>query len=213
MIRADLHVHSKYSFDCHSSLEDIIKACLGNHINCIALADHASAEGGIALSRMATFKVIVSEEILTPDGEIMGMFLKETIESPLPADEAIRRIKAQGGLVCIPHPYDRLRPAALRGKSLERVLEHADMIEAYNSRSHMPGVAKRILKLAAGHGLPVTAGSDAHTPEEIGTSYVEMRDFQDPSGFLNALRQGLPVGHMSNPLVHFASTWAKFRPK
>jgi predicted metal-dependent phosphoesterase TrpH len=213
MIRADLHVHSLYSFDCRSSLEDIISSCKDKNINCIALADHASAEGGLALSRIAPFKVIVAEEVLTPDGEIMGMFLKETVESPLSAEEAISRIKDQGGLICIPHPYDRLRPAALRGKSLERILKYADLIEGYNSRSHMPGVVKRILKLADKHNLPVTAGSDAHTPAEIGSSYVEMPDFNSPAEFLAALRKGSPVGRSANPVVHLASTWAKLLPK
>jgi predicted metal-dependent phosphoesterase TrpH len=213
MLKADLHVHSIYSFDCRSALKDIVDACLMRKISCVALADHASADGGIALQKIAPFKVIIAEEILTPDGEIMGMFLKTTIESPLPAEEAISRIRDQGGLVCIPHPYDRLRAAALRGKALERMLRFADIVEAYNSRSHMPGVSARIVKLAASRDLPVTAGSDAHTTDEIGSSYIEMEDYESPAEFLLSLRNGKVTSRSSNPVVHLASTLAKLRSK
>ena len=81
MLKADFHIHTEYSMDCETPLNKIIERCLKVGINCIAIADHGTAEGGLRIQSMAPFPVIVAEEILTPDGEIMGMFLKETIPS------------------------------------------------------------------------------------------------------------------------------------
>ena len=77
MLKADLHIHTRYSMDCQTPLEKIIERCQELGINCIAIADHGTAEGGLELQKIAPFKVIVAEEILTTHGEIMGMFLKE----------------------------------------------------------------------------------------------------------------------------------------
>ena len=86
--------------DCSMSLQQIIDRCLEKGINCIAIADHGTAEGGLKMRELAPFKVIVAEEILTPHGEIMGLFLEETVPSRISAEQAISRIRAQGGLVC-----------------------------------------------------------------------------------------------------------------
>ena len=100
MLKADLHMHSEYSMDCNMPLEKIIERCQEVGVNCIALSDHGTAEGALKLREIAPFKVIVAEEVLTPHGEIMGLFLEETIPSGLSAEATIDRIKAQNGLVC-----------------------------------------------------------------------------------------------------------------
>ncbi len=209
MLRADFHIHSRYSFDCATTFEQIISSCQRRGINCIAVADHAVADGAIKLREIAPFKVIVAEEALTPLGEIMGMFLKRTIPSPLSVEETLNEIKAQGGLVCIPHPFDKLRGAALGDSGLREVLPHIDVIEAFNSRSILPGTSARALKFAREHNIPATAGSDAHIPEEIGNAYVEMPDFTDERDFLQSLSRGKIIGYRSNPAVHLASMWSK----
>jgi len=209
MLKADLHIHTNYSFDCHTSIDEVITACLKRGINCIAVADHATAEGGLMLKQKAPFQVIVAEEVLTPLGEIMGMFLKETIPSPNSVDETIARIRDQGGLVCIPHPFDRLRPSAFRKNDLLPILPMVDVIEAFNSRSLMPGALSRSQRLAQTYGKPASAGSDAHTPQEIGNAYVEMPEFNGPKDFLKSLARGRIVGRKAGLVVHFASTTAK----
>ena len=95
MLKADLHIHTKYSFDCDTPLEQIINRCLEVGISCIAIADHGTIEGGLKMQSIAPFSVIVAEEILTPYGEIMGMFLKEGIPSGLSIEQVISRIRAQ----------------------------------------------------------------------------------------------------------------------
>jgi hypothetical protein len=105
--------------DCDTPLEKIINRCLEVGINCVAIADHGTAEGALKMQGIAPFSVIVAEEILTPHGEIMGMFLKETIPSGLSIEETISRIRAQDGLVNIPHPFEVIRHSSLNGKAIE----------------------------------------------------------------------------------------------
>ena len=138
MLKADLHIHTEYSSDCNTSLEKIINRCLELGINCIAIADHGTAKGGQKMQEIAPFPVIVAEEILTPHGEIMGMFLKETIPSGLSVGQTISRIRAQGGLVNIPHPFDTFRSSALDSGIIEEIVDQIDVIEAFNSRAALP---------------------------------------------------------------------------
>ncbi len=162
---------------------------------------------------IAPFKVIVAEEIMTPYGEIMGMFLKETIPSGLPVKEVISQIRAQGGLVCIPHPFDMLRSSALSSNIIEEIVKQIDIIEVFNSRTLFPQHSAKALALALKYGIPKSAGSDAHTPNEIGSTYIEMPEFEGKDDFLRALERGKISGHRTSPLVHFASTWTKIKKK
>ena len=211
LLKADLHIHTMYSMDCNTSLQQVIDRCLKTGINCIAIADHGTAEGALKAQGMAPFRVIVAEEILTPQGEIMGMFLKETIPSGLTIEETISQIRAQGGLVCIPHPFDTLARSALGGRILEEIVEQIDIMEVFNSRSPLPRTSNKALIFAHKHSIPQSAGSDAHTPREIGSAYVEMPEFNGKDDFLQALVTGKIFGRRSSPLVHFASAWSRLR--
>lgn len=187
------------------SLDQVIERCLARAINCIAVADHGTIEGALKMQSRAPFKVIVAEEILTHHGEIMGMFLKKTIPSGQSVEKTIAEIKAQGGLVCIPHPFDNLRPSAFSGKILAEIREEVDVIEVFNSRAVLLRHSTRAKNFALKHGIPGGAGSDAHTLYEIGNAYVEMPEFNGKEEFLKSLTRGKVVGRRSNPLVHFNS--------
>ena len=213
MIKADLHIHTEYSMDCSTSLDRLIERCLELDLCCVAIADHGTTEGAIRLKSMAPFIVIVAEEVLTPDGEIMGMFLRETIPGGLSVKETISRIGAQGGLVCIPHPFDRYRPSALSSNVLEEIADQIDVIEVFNARALPFQDNNRAKAFAQKHGLKQSAGSDAHTLSEIGNAYVEIPEFNGRDDFLQSLAQGKIYGHRTNPLVHFSSTWAKLKKR
>lgn len=133
VLKADFHIHTKYSIDCNTSLEEIISRCLETGINCVTVADHDATEGAIKLQSLAPFPVIVGEEILTPHGEIMGMFLKERIPSGVSIKQAIIRIKEQGGLACLPHPFDTLRGLKLESKQMDELAEQIDVVEIFNA--------------------------------------------------------------------------------
>jgi hypothetical protein len=204
LLKADLHVHTRYSKDSTSPPEEIVRHCLDTGINCLAITDHDTMAGAIEVKRIAPFKVIVGEEILTNRGEIIGYFLNEEVPPHLSPAETIARIKEQGGLVCIPHPYDRFRPhSKLRRDALKRILPQVDMIEIANSRTFLSRDSRRALELARVNGLPGTAGSDAHVVGEIGKTYLEMPDFKTPQEFLAALRQAGVVSNKTSILIHF----------
>jgi len=211
LLKADLHIHTEYSSDCNTPLEKIINRCLEIGINCIAIADHGTAEGALKMQEIAPFPVIVAEEILTPHGEIMGMFLKETITSGLSIEQTISQIRAQSGLVCVPHPFDIFRPSALDSGIIEKIVDQIDVIEAFNSRAPLPQSSTKAQTFADKYGIAKSAGSDAHTIGEIGNAYIEMPEFNSRDDFLNALAKGKVFGHRTNPLIHFVSGWAKLK--
>jgi len=192
-------------------LEKIVNRCLKIGINCIAICDHGTADGALRLRDIAPFPVIVAEEILTPKGEIIGMFLEQTIPSGLSVDKTIAQIRSQGGLVCIPHPYDMFRQSALRNNIIEEIAEQIDIIEVFNSRTLLPQNSAKALALALKYGIAKSAGSDAHTLYEIGNAYVEMPEFNGKDDFLQALEKGNISGHRTSPFIHFASVWTRLK--
>jgi len=211
LIKADLHVHTCYSIDCLTPLEQIVERCLELGINCIAVADHNTIAGALKLREIAPFKVIVAEEILTPVGEIMGLFLSEEVPRGLSPQKTISRIRSQGGLVGIPHPFGRSLPWNTNPLTSTEVLSQVDIIETFNSRTPFSNSNARAWKLAKEQGKAASAGSDAHTLGEIGRAYVEMPEFDGPDDFLNSLAQGKIFGQKSSYLAHFASMWARTR--
>ncbi len=213
MLKADLHIHTKYSMDCQTPLDKIISRCQELGINCIAIADHGTAEGGLEIQKIAPFKVIVAEEILTTEGEIMGMFLKETIPSGITPREAVKRIREQDGLVNIPHPFETIRGSALKDRAIDEIAEDIDLMEVFNSRSPFPSNTNKARAFAAKHGIPGSAGSDAHSIQEIGNAYIEIPDFNNKEEFLKALMQGIIRGKRSGIFVHFSSQWATIKSK
>ena len=197
--------------DCNTPLEKIIARCKRLNINCVAIADHGTAEGALKMKKIAPFKVIVAEEILTTQGEIMGMFLKETIPSGLTPAETIKRIRAQGALVNIQHPFETIRGSALKDWCIEEIAKDIDLMEVLNSRSPFPSNTNKAKEFALKHNLPAGAGSDAHTVYEIGNAWIEMPDFNTPQEFLKSLRSGVIHGKRSSVFVKVFSTWAKVK--
>jgi len=211
LLKADLHIHTKYSADCNTPLEQIVSRCQQTGINCVAIADHGTIEGALKMQSIAPFHVIVAEEILTPHGEIMGMFLKEGIPSGLSVAETISRIKAQDALVSIPHPFDMFRHSALDSEIIEQLAEQIDVIEVFNARNLLNRSSVKAQIFAQKYGIPGSAGSDAHTLHEIGNTYVEMPEFNGKGDFLSALARGRIIRHRANPLVHLNSAWTRLK--
>lgn len=209
MIRADLHIHTIYSSDSNTSLERLIARCHEVGINCVAITDHNTIAGALEMKRLAPFKVIVGEEIQTLTGEIIGYFLSEEIPKGLTAEETAHRIKEQGGVVCIPHPFDNLRLSTLRRQNLEMLLPYIDMVEVFNSRILLRRQSAMAQRFAQAHGFLASAGSDAHTVFEVGNAYIEMLEFNDKGQFLLALAQGRVGGRRSAPWFRLWSDWAR----
>jgi predicted metal-dependent phosphoesterase TrpH len=209
----DLHVHTCYSRDTLTPLEDVIKAALSRGLGALAITDHNVIGGALALRCMAPFPVIVGEEIHSSEGEIIGLFLQHFIAPGLTPAQTVAQIKQQGGLVYIPHPFDSLRRPTLRESALLTVLEDVDALEVMNARVMQHAHNERARRFAQAHGLPGGAGSDAHTALEIGQAYMEMQPFSDRGSFLRSLVTGRVCGSLSSPHVHLLSTWAKMQKR
>jgi hypothetical protein len=211
LLKADLHTHTYFSPDALTSPEKYVQTCLKRRINCVAVTDHNDIGGALAVQKLASFRVIIGEEVESLEGEIIGLFLREEVPAGLSPEESVRRIKDQGGLVCVPHPFDRFRREHLAEAALMRILPQVDIIETLNARTILRSDNEHASRFAQEHGLAMSAGSDAHSARELGRACVEMPDFEGPQEFLQVLRQGRIVGRLSGPLVHFWSRWARLR--
>ena len=171
-LKYDLHVHSKYSLNCGTlEPEAIIKHAMKTGLDGIAVTDHDTIKGGLESKKCENelFKVIVGCELNTSHGEIIGLFLTEEIKSR-EIDEAIDEIHEQGGLVVIPHPFDRMRKFSFNG--LSSYVKKIDAIEGFNARCIFNKYNEEAMEFAKKHNIPVTAGSDAHYANEIGLAGV-----------------------------------------
>jgi predicted metal-dependent phosphoesterase TrpH len=217
VIRADLHNHSHFSPDSIASPEHMLARALARGLDVIAVTDHNTIRGGLAVRELAErkgarIKVIVGEEVRTKDGEVLGLFLSEEVPRGLSGKETIERIHAQGGLAGAPHPFDMFR-SGLESQALEELAPSLDFIEGLNARMVFATSNDRANEFATAHDLPMSAASDAHSPREIGRAYVEMRPFETVQEFLASLRQGRLVGRLSSPFIHWISRYAVIRRK
>ncbi len=212
-MRVDLHTHTEYSSDSELALADAVAGWQRAGIDCVAVTDHNTMAGALALREWAPLRIIVGNEIKTVEGEIIGLFLHEDIPRGLTPEETIRRIRDQQGLVMIPHPFDRFRRSRLTEAALMRILPQVDIIEVFNARTAFARDNRRGEMLAAEHGLIPAAGSDSHTAQELGRAYVEMDGFDSPQSFLDSLRAGRLVKRQSPWFVHAHTRWAKLRSR
>ena len=195
------------------SYEAVIRQARKRGLDALAITDHNRIEGAFELARRAPFPVIIGEEIRTSQGEIIGYFLKEFIPRGLTPEETIRRIREQGGLINIPHPFDSLRGSVIKRDALYRIGPTVDMIEVFNGRV----IRKRENEMAVAYakqiGKPAVAGSDAHIPYEIGRATIEISPFVDAQSFLSNLASATWEGTAGPVWAHGFSTWAKVRKR
>jgi predicted metal-dependent phosphoesterase TrpH len=179
-MKIDLHVHSNYSHDGSIPPADIIKLARKKGLDGIAVTDHGTVAGGLEAKKHETddFIVIVGAEMKTDRGEVIGLFLSKEIQSTKFRDVVIE-IKAQGGLVVVPHPFDSMRRSAFRITDEEA--SFVDAIEGYNARSIFQTFNRQAVAFAEKHNLPIVAGSDAHHANEIGLAGIitDSKDIRD----------------------------------
>ena len=192
-------------------IDILVDRCVRRGVNCLAVTDHNTIQGALAVQQIAPFKVIIGEEIKTNQGEIIGLFLKDEIPRGLSPQETIARIKEQGGLVDVPHPYDRFRGSRLKEQALQEVAGQIDIMEAFNARTTLLRDSDRAEAFGRTHGHALGAGSDSHTPIEVGGIGIEMEDFdlRSPQEFLGCLRESRIVGERACPLVHVPTRLVK----
>jgi predicted metal-dependent phosphoesterase TrpH len=210
-MKMDLHCHSEASWDCITPLKDILDKCRKEGIKVQAITDHNEIWGAKTLKTMAEndpdcdVTIIVGEEITTTEGEIIGLFLEEQIEAGLTPEETVRRIRANNGLVLLPHGFDPLKRYRLRPEARERIAGELDIIETFNARVSRPHWNQVAVDWAEKHNLILSAGSDAHRLADVGAAWVEVPRLaiQGPEDLLLALKGGVPVGKWTHPVWAF----------
>lgn len=192
-VRVDCHSHTRYSGDAVTPAVDVPARAREAGLDVIFVTDHHAVDGAFAAQAAAQpgdARIIVGEEIRTTKGEIIGLFLQERIPYVLPLLEAVAMIKAQGGIVYAPHPFDMIRNS-LGLQSLTMLAEggHVDIIEGFNAKIENDELNQQARDFAAQYGLPIMAGSDAHDPFCIGSASALIPDFDGPKDFLESVRQ------------------------
>ena len=196
-VRVDCHLHTVASGDAVMTLDQLAERVAQEKIDVVCITDHnviSAAIAAAAAGRLGGARVIVGEEIRTQAGEVTGLFLTERVPYVLPAAEAIGRIRGQGGLVYLPHPYDPARGSL--GAAADQLCEDgmADIVEVFNAKIADQSLNAMAADLAARRGLPGGAGSDAHDPAGVGAAYLEMPDFDGPDSFLASLPHAVITG-------------------
>ena len=190
-ILADLHMHTTWSHDCSIDVDELIDHAEAEGLGAIAVTDHNVFGGALEAVERARGRgliVIPGEEVKTDgQGEVIGLFLKEEIPKGMSFGETVEAIRAQGGLVYVPHPFDRLH-AIPDPATLHRHLAEIDVFEVYNARLLFEGYNDEALRFARKYNLTAGAGSDAHVLQGVGTGAVRMRRFNGPEEFLLSLR-------------------------
>ncbi|HEX2905503.1 MAG TPA: PHP domain-containing protein [Phototrophicaceae bacterium] len=209
----DLHSHTLWSKDCLTAFETIITVCQQRGIHRIAITDHNTADGALALQKLAPELIIPGEEIMTTQGEILVYYVQESVPARLTPEETIRRLRDQGAIISVSHPFDRLRHGAWREADLSRIVGLVDAIEVFNARCLYPEDNDRAIAFAQQHGLAGTVGSDAHTRVEYGRAVLQMPPFEGAQAFLAALREAQVKPGLSPFYVHLGSTLAKWSKK
>jgi predicted metal-dependent phosphoesterase TrpH/glycosyltransferase involved in cell wall biosynthesis len=189
-IVADLHLHTSWSHDCSIDVDDLLDHAEAQGLGAIAVTDHnvfGGALEAVERARGRRLVVIPAEEVKTAEqGEVIGLFLREEIPRGMTFGDTVAAIRAQGGLVYLPHPFDRMH-AIPEPATLHRHLAEIDVLEVYNARLLFEAYNEEALRFARKYNLTPGAGSDAHVLAGVGTGAVRMRRFSGPEEFLVSL--------------------------
>lgn len=209
-LRAIFHVHTIHSRDSSMSPDALVQRAIDYGVDALAVTDHNEIDGAFDVARRAPFQVIVGEEARTKEGgEIIGLYLTERIAANLPAAEVIRRIRDQGGLVYLPHPFDRARNKTFSDAMLEEMAPAVDIVETFNARNLNPASNAHAKAFAERHGKTTCAGADAHVAAEIGPTFVELPPFSSPQELLSSLRASRSTEQRTPLLVRAAAVLSR----
>lgn len=212
-MRAEFHLHTAASVDSRMALDTVIRTCRRRGVTCLFVTDHNEIWMAQKLQKRAPFRVIVGEEITTTEGELIGYFLTRKIAPHQSPEATIKEIKQQGGIVSVPHPFDRLRHAKMPFPTLKRIIDKVDLLETFNARNVFPaddGAAEKYAKRTKKQGI---VASDAHSRWEVGRSYVELPDFETPTELVRALHQATFCCRRSWSAVHAITKINKLRSR
>jgi predicted metal-dependent phosphoesterase TrpH len=203
LIEVDLHMHTDHSHDCATPVQVLLASAREQGLGAIAVTDHNEISGALEAQAQAQahaqtkaggfgphppLKVIVGEEVKTAaEGEVIGLFIQEKIPRGLSLKDTVAEIKRQGGIVYVPHPFDRMHSVP-DYEHLLKILDDVDAIEVFNPRVAINAFNEEAVRFAAKYRIPAGAGSDSHVAQGLGSVRIRMRDFDGPGEFLQSLR-------------------------
>jgi hypothetical protein len=192
-IHCDLHMHTDHSPDCATPADLLLETARERGLGAIAITDHNEISGALEAreiaERIGGIKVIVAEEVKTAhEGEVIGLFLTERIERGMSMADTIAEIRRQGGLVYVPHPFDRLHSVPDYEHLLE-IVDEIDILEVFNPRVAFSAFNEEAVRFARKYGIVPGAGSDSHVAQGLGSVKIRLRDFNDPQEFLESMRE------------------------
>jgi predicted metal-dependent phosphoesterase TrpH len=192
LIEVDLHMHTDHSPDCATPVEVLLETAHDRGLDAIAITDHNEVSGALEARRIAEqtgdVKVIVAEEVKTAEqGEVIGLFLEEKIPRGMTMAETIAAIREQGGLVYVPHPFDRFHSVPDYEHLLD-IVEEVDVLEVFNPRVALTAFNEEAERFARKYRIVPGAGSDSHVAQGLGSVRVRIHDFDGPAEFLEAMR-------------------------
>ena len=201
LIDVDLHMHTDHSSDCATPVDVLLASARTQGLGAIAVTDHNEVSGALDARAKADeygVKVIVGEEVKTAtQGEVIGLFLEEKIPRGMTLEQTIAAIRAQRGLVYVPHPFDRMHSVP-DYEHLLAVVEDVDAIEVFNPRIAIPAYNEEAVRFAGKYRIVGGAGSDSHVAQGLGSVRIRMRDFDGPEEFLASLAAADIVGRPSS---------------
>ena len=209
--RVDFHTHTIHSKDGLTGIRKFIDSARRAGLDRIAVTDHNTLRGAWEAASLAPDIVIPGEEIMTREGELLGYYVREEIPKGLTPEDAISRLREQGAVISVSHPFDRLRRGAWNAEALARIVPWIDAVEGFNARCMFAVDNRQAGDFARDHRLPVTAGSDAHAGLELGAAGLEISPFTDGATLRAALRSAKVFGRLSPWWVHFLSQYAKWK--
>lgn len=212
-MKVELHLHTCYSPDSLMPLERMIERARELGLDRLAVTDHNTIEGAFAAQKLAPDLIIVGEEIKTTAGEILGYFMTEEVPAYLSPKEAVQRLKDQGAVISIAHPFDRRGNAPWEWDELVELAPMLDAVEVFNARVLTQEINNKAKAFAEEFGLAGAAGSDAHSLGEIGAATLTLPAFETADEFREALKSAEIHGHISSPYVRLISHHANMAKK
>jgi len=205
LINAEFHCHTVYSGDSSNCVGALIRAARKRGIDRLAITDHNTIEGALKAKALAPELVLVGEEVLTKRGELLAYYVKEEVPKGLAVEEALRRLKAQGAFISIPHPFD-LRRHGWRLEELIELLPEVDALEVFNARCLRKVHNEKALAFAREWSKPMLAGSDAHSLVELGLAVVRLPAFNSAEELRAAVRKAEISGQLLSVADHFKAS-------
>jgi predicted metal-dependent phosphoesterase TrpH/glycosyltransferase involved in cell wall biosynthesis len=209
-IHVDLHMHTDHSPDCATPVRTLLETARERGLGAIAITDHNEISGALEAREIADevgIKVIVAEEVKTAEqGEVIGLFVEERIDRGMTMAETIAEIRRQGGLVYVPHPFDRLHSVP-DYEHLLGIVEEIDILEVFNPRVALTAFNEEAERFAAKYRIVPGAGSDSHVAQGLGSVMIRVHDFDGPEEFLEAMRAADIVRKHRNLVYVQALKW------